>query len=297
MLLQNIANGQSFELLRVHDKGPERRALFRLTVAGDGGINYFDFILNNKSGTEEVEATDLFILLSGEKLSRSFRRVMVPIAAQMNRSFLQKLSGWENDFVKHANDIQQIGASMQRQNFQVVLATYKKLPKSLREDKNFLLVRLAAAQNIDDEEYLQCIKDYQRLFPDDPAIDFISVDGFVLKGEHKKAIECLERFEKTIGGDIAIRLMIANLMGLDGQYEKAEAIAMNALKERADFEDAYWTLISISLEQSDFKKTVVWLEKLESDFDIEFFAFHNIPEYAKFVASPEYTAWEAKRKG
>ena len=59
-------------------------------MVSDAGLNYHEWLLA-KSGTS-VLASDIYIYISGELLSETFRRSALPLAKEASRSFIERLT-------------------------------------------------------------------------------------------------------------------------------------------------------------------------------------------------------------
>ena len=195
--------GGSYELLRVRKKNDGYRAIFRLKLGNEGGINYHEVQIVKLKKGGKIQAADIYVYLTGEYLSQTMRRVMIPVAAQANRSILEKLSGKESEFIKNSDKIKRYAKLAKSKNGTSALAIYNQLPKSLKEDKNMLVLRIMASQNTLDVEkdYMAAMNDFRRLFPNDPALLLMSIDYYAVKGDAKKLEETFNNLDTAVGGD------------------------------------------------------------------------------------------------
>ena len=143
-----VKQGGRYELLRVHLGRGGRRALFRLSTV-EGFINYHDIVIYRDPGGK-LKVADMYIAVSGELLSETFRRGMIQLAAHENRSILQRLSGAQADFIKYSSEMQQMTGHAREGRHAEALAVYQTLPPSMQQDKSLLIVRIVAAQNVSD---------------------------------------------------------------------------------------------------------------------------------------------------
>jgi hypothetical protein len=287
--------GDGYKLLHIHWVGSQKRALFRL-LQGDGrGVNYHDLVLS-KGPDGRVRFTDMYIYMSCELISQTFRRGFIQVAANLNRGILTKLAGWENEFVENLPKIQQITAAVNEGRSQDALVRLKELPLELQKDKTVLLIRVRAAQQVNDTEYAAAIDDFRRYHPGDAAVDFLSIDGFTLKDQFDKALGCIDRLDKALGGDPYLNVlrsgMHMNLKDLPAAHQDAE----KAIAEEPTLQDGYWTLVTVTLLEQKFDETVKTLNALADKFHLAFKDLTTAPSFAEFVKSPQYREWLESRE-
>ena len=283
-----------FTFLRVHDgEDGSRRVMFR--ILADGGVNYVDFLLARRPGNR-VRAVDLFVFMSSELMSKTLRRAFVPVAAHANRGVLERLAGSEGEFMKNLPTIEKMNASLRDGRPKEVLAAYKTLPPGLRKDKNFQLMRLRAAQAVDEGEYAAAIEDLRKEHPDDPCIDMISIDGYTFKKDYRQAVACVDRLDKAIGGDPYLNVLRANLLLEVPDLDAADRAARAAVAAEPTLVDAYWTRVAVTLKRKDFAETARLLGQITRRFHIQVADLTAQPLYAEFVKSPEYEEWRKSQE-
>jgi hydrogenase maturation factor len=151
----------------------------------------------------------------GELLSRTARRIALGVLGQQP-GFLDRLLGHEVDIVRYGKEIQSLGELTQKREYQKVLATVRKLPERLQNQKFVLVHKLAAASQVDEAEYARTIAQWEKLFPRDPSLPLVSIDGYVLRKEYDMAIKVLETLNSSIGGDPYLLVLAAGQYNLKG---------------------------------------------------------------------------------
>jgi hypothetical protein len=292
-VVEAVQGGGSYRLLRVHDKGAEKLALFRMVLAG-GGVNYHDMTL--ALGPDgKVRAADVYVFLTAEKLSETLRRSFLPLAAEESKSLLAKLTGAESDFIKNIDKFGRIPEAIAAGRYREALDIYYQLPPSLRKDKSFLLLRLQAAMHAGDQAYLAAIRDFRAYHPHDPCVDIISIDKFILGKQYREASQAIDRLDAAVGGDPYLNVIRGNLHLLQNETGPAKAFAEKTLKADDTLIDAHWLLVSAALQERAFGEVTRFLRRIDEKFDVEFFDLETVPEYAEYVKSPEYQDWLKSR--
>jgi hypothetical protein len=287
---QKVAAGGTFDHLRTRTIEGERRALFRLVLPDEGGINYLEFPLARRpSGA--VLAPDVYVFLSGEFFSQTIRRLILPVAAHENRGLLERLQGEESEFVKSLGKLQQMAEQLRSQNAKGAMDTYRSLPASVRNEKPTLLVRLQAAQQLGEEEYAAAIEDIRRLYPKDASVDFVSIDAYLLKREFDQALGCVDRLDKAVDTDPYLNVLRANIHIAADDLAAARKAAETAAGAPQPHRDAHVTLIRVALAENRHDAARGHLETLLDKFGLDLGELTGAPEFAEFVKSPEHAKW------
>lgn len=292
---QGIGDAGSYKLLRVREVDGKPRALFRMLSDG-GGMNYHDMLLARLPG-DQIRVVDVFIYLSGEWLSETVRRAILPLIAEKDRSILGRLVQGESAYVASLVRIQGMSEHVMAGRFREALAAYRELPPEVQRDKTVMLTRFTAAVRLnDDEVYKAALEDFKTTFPDDPSIELLLVDYYFFRQEYPTVFGIIDRIEKAVGGDPYLHHLRANVAYAMGRLDEARKHAYQAIREEPELQDAYWVVVTVALEQENHKETAAFLSGLIDRFGIELPDLTTVPEYAKFVKSDVYRDWMAQRR-
>lgn len=92
-VVQGCTNGGSYSFVRLVQRGGEFRPLFRLCLPELSGINYHELVVVQT--VDGVKIADVDVYLSGECVSESLRRLVLPALAASNRGLKASLSASE----------------------------------------------------------------------------------------------------------------------------------------------------------------------------------------------------------
>lgn len=290
-ILAALQDSGTYSFLRMRRVDGRHRAVFRVVMGA--GFNYHEFILS--AGADDPRVQDLYVYGTGELMSQTIRRHAMNAFAS-SKGFVAKLLGTDREYLKNMDKMKTMKEHLDRGEFQEGLAVYEKLPSSLRSEKTYLIARLQlAAGSGDNDAYAKAIADFEKAHPKDPALDLLSIDGFLLKKQYAKAIASIDRIDKRVGGDPYLDTVRADVHIQAGDPVKAREHAERALKNDPRLQDALWSLVTISLNEKDWKETVRLLRRLEKDFgtaiDVE-----SVPLYEEFRKTPEYAEWKRTKK-
>jgi hypothetical protein len=284
----HAAGGGSYKFLRVRERGGQPSVLFRMV--SEAGLNYHEWLLAKSGGS--VLASDIYIYISGELLSETFRRSALPIAKEASRSFIERLTVAESEYVKNIDQLATMVDQMQQGRHADALATYARLPEVLRRDKGTLLLRYQAAAKTSEAELLKVVEDFRAYYPDDVCLDFLLIDYHVLRKEHHQVLEAIDRMDASVGGDAHLNLLRAESVYQQGDAARAFDLVRKANAADPDAIDPFWTLLGLAVLEKDHDKTLACLERLETRFGINMSGVAQAPEYEEFRKSPQGQKWQ-----
>ena len=283
-----VAGGGSYTLLRVHEVDGQPRALVRLLLPDGGGVNYHDFRMI-RSADGRVRADDLLIYMTGEFFSDTVAQLMNTMAARRPGAIGRAL-GQKDKSLEEMQELQKMQAATRAEDYAKALSIYDSLPQSLKEQKAVILLRIRAAMNTDDKAYEAAMADHLRLFPDDPAADFIGIDYHLLGGRIDECLDSVRSLNKKVQ-DPYLNNMMAGVMLEAGRAADAEKEAEKAIAAEPDMMDAHWMTMTASMQQKDFDAVLRDLKRMDKQFEMEWADLTTVPEFAPFVASPQHEMW------
>jgi hypothetical protein len=286
-IIQQCTNGASYRFLRARENDGQKTVLFRLN--GPSGINYHEYLLTNAGG--RLRASDAIIYLAGERMSEIFRRSAIPLAQQLPKMWLDRLTKPQSTYIANFRNVSKMAEKLREQRPDEALAIYRQLPAELQRDKNVLMIRYQAAVAASDLELIAALEDFRRHHPNDVCLDFLLIDYYIVRREFAKALEAINRVDKSVGGDPFLDSLRADVVFRQGDSAKAFQFAENAVNGVKDVADPVYTLIGLSLEAKDHARTLAGLRLLEVRFQVRFADLKTVPEYAEFVKSPQGAEW------
>jgi tetratricopeptide (TPR) repeat protein len=297
LITQQVKDGGSYSVLRVRVVDGRPRALLRL-VSPEGAVNYHEYTLA-RSPDGQIVTEDIYVYASGEPLTKTFRRLMLGYIAEKKKGAIDKLNGSEQLLTKHIEDLTKMSQQVRNGQHKEALETFRKLPAELQKNKIFQIIAIRAAQGADDDkEYLAELERFRRNYPDDPAVDLISIDYFYLKKEYAEAIKTVERVDKSLGGDPYLMALKANMLLEAKKYKEARETAEKAIKDDPKLALAYLVRAAISAQEKNHKDALVWLKKLveATEVELDLAMDERFDEFVKTPQFKELNKWIAGRK-
>ena len=237
-LMEAVKEGGTYTLLRIHDVGDQRRALFRL-IGAESGFNYHDLIYEEPFA-DVIVFIDWYDFSTGELYSDYLRRSYLATVSEADPSLLEGLRGWEGTYAKHIDDFLLLGQSARDQP-QVTLDAFNGLADELKREKKILIYRLVAATRLGDrEEYEKALQDLGKFYPDDPSVDMMLINYHVARDEYDEAIEAINRLEKAVGGDPYLDVVRYDVYRDSGDQRKARKYGAAAVKKGSSGLSVLW---------------------------------------------------------
>ena len=289
-VIQNAKAGGQFDYLRTRISHGRQVILFRMIGAGAQGVNYIEFII--KQGPDrKVRAANIYPYMSGEFTTESIRRALLPAAASASRSFLAKLVTKEQDFVLDIPKIKPIADAIIQGKKKEAMRLLDELRPETRKTKMVLLLRTQAAQAAGEKEYLATLEEFRSLFPNDACLDLQLIDYYTLTKKPEEALKCIDRLDRSVGGDPYLNYMRASLATERGDRAEARRLGELVVKEEPSFKQAYFFLLGLSLQDKQHIETLTQLKRLHEKQGVTFKDLSTVKEYADFVKSAQYKEW------
>jgi tetratricopeptide (TPR) repeat protein len=299
-LIDGARKGNSFKFIRCRRRGSDWVAIYRKRGA-DGATDYLEFYLQaDKAGDQHF--VDTFDLAQGSRSTETLRRIYLDAVIKQDKNAVANVGAKEREMMDNADRVQEMTTDVTTGKFQAALDIYKKLPASVQHDKHALHWRVMALDQLGEPyaaDYKAAIEDCQKYLPNDPSMDFLALDHFLLQKQFKQAHEALDRLAAYTGDDGNWHFMHGNIYTMSGvKTDRALAIGeyKKALAIEPDFDPTYWSLITVYLQDKKYADVATTLTAFQHNTGREVADLTTLDDYADFVQSPEGKAWIAQQK-
>jgi hypothetical protein len=294
-VLELANRGASYTFLRRHTVGNRARLLFRLLLPDGSGLDYHDVVID-RSTDGPIRGSDIHDFARGELISQTARRSYIVYLAQLSEAAEARLHGVEKEYLANVAKVEWMNKLVRDGGYRQVITLYNQLPPSLQKDKNVLLTRLQAAQNLSPEDFSEAVGDFRAFQGRDPCIDLFSIQYYLQKKDYAKALEMVDRVEKAVEGDPYLHVLRSNIHLEAGEAVSARKAAERAVLEEPTLQEAYWALVAVSLYEKKFDETLHLLQEIDGKFATKFPDFDALEIYAEFIKSPQYREWVKSRQ-
>jgi len=292
LLTENVRRGGKFKFIRLHKKGDETRALFRMLV--EGGFNYFDFLLSSRGGA--VKIADVYVFSAGELLSESVSRDTLAILGHRDKRVAAVLSQPERDYMEYLPKVRAIRSAMRRHDPDRALTLYLRLPRTVQTQRNVALLRVYAgiAKGWDSVECERALAHMRRHFPESTALHMLLFQYHNERKEYAESLEVVAALEKTTGDTAYMAYLRGNVFYMQKRIRHARSALREAVRADPALEDAHSALVTINLQLEDWKAVSRRLTELQK-LGVKFGDLTKIPVYSEYVKTPEYEEWKSAR--
>lgn len=264
--------------LRVLPRDGKQTLLYRSTT--DDSLNYIEFYAGT-GADGAVKVDDIYIYTNGQTL--------VQTLAQM----IDVLMGDTSVVSAFENISEQISTDPAK-----AMASLEAMPQKAQKTKPLQLLKIQAASGIDDATYESAISEYEKLFPGDPSLNLVSIDGFIVRKNYTAALETIDRLDKSVGGDDYLDELRVSLLLEEGKdLGRATAIAEKSLQTNPESEDAHYLLLGVHVANQNFGGAVAVMQMMGERFELVFeeeVLDPSDPNYVALKASPEWEAYKSK---
>lgn len=292
LMTNNLGEQTRLTFVKTRTVNNEHRALMRVDMR-DRGMSYIDFILD-KDSQGRIKIIDWHDYAQGQLYSTSLRQALVFMLPRDNSLFATILGeSWiDNDSIERFSELSYLAVN---HNYNQWLKQYRDLPDSLKYSRIILVTRVLIASAAGAEsEYRSALKDVCTHVGDDPALSLMLVDHYLNERNYDAAHRALDRLSEYTGGDAAIDLLKANVYLTEKNYLESIKHSQLAIMEDSSLEDAYWTLLAVSIHADHYDTAVETLLQLERQFGHAFDPdqIANIKGYEKFASSSIFADWK-----
>jgi tetratricopeptide (TPR) repeat protein len=281
-----------YQLLRVRPVQGKQRALFRLI--SPAGVNYHDLELAPAKDGKSQRVVDIFIFMSGEWVTQSWRRGCLTVAAHEQSAALDRMTPAQRAFIENLPKITELSTAASSKDHARALAIYRALPPAAQTERNVMMLYYGAASIAGGDEYARALDAVKKAFPGDPSLDLLLFDDYFLKKQYDGALAAIGRVRRALGGDAYLDFLEGNVLYAKGDHAAAKVRLNRAIATEPALVEPYWTLITISLEQRTHDETARLLERVEVTAKVELQDVASVAEYAEFAKSKAYAQWKQR---
>jgi len=289
-LADNMKSGGGYAFLRLHIVKGELRAMFRMT--GKTGLNYHDMVLKVGPG-DTVRVVDMYIATTGEELSDSYHRVLLPLVAEVDKGALARLTEGESEYVKNIGGARDMGLKVLNKDYSGVHAIYEGLPVSLQSEQIVMLYDLQSLVHIDLKLYAQAMDRYEKAFPDSPSLSLLRIDSTMLAKDWTGMLATIDKLDKQVGGDIFLNVFRVTALQSLGRGDEALAAGEECLKVYPHCTEAYVALLQALAMQKNWVGTKDMMERMLA-YSGKFLPTMTLdPVFSEFIKTQEFAEFES----
>lgn len=261
----------------------------------NGGSNYYELAIKKINGRYLIQ--DIFIAANARNLTETI--------GQATAMMLDQPSGWIASLVdeegSRENIVKIVTESInyrKKGDFESMYAALQKLPEKIKYTDTVHLMIVMASSNMDEKIYRKELSIFAKHQGKNPRYTFMLIDHYFYNEEYDLVLDSIDKILNRYKTDASLLTLKANTLFMMKEYTKAYASVQLALDVEPEFEDAYWSGVTISLDEKDYKGAIKWLKMYENEFDYSFDQenFENQDLYKDLIASAEFDSWMQSKK-
>ncbi len=294
LITSQIEDGGSYTIIDTSAEEGRAHVLFRLEQS-NGGFNYHDILLEESQ--DAFVGKEIRIAVSGENLSTTLRRSLVPLLAAESSTFL----GFSAESTAELTSIEQVAEmsnALAAGDYPLVLSSYQRLSEATKKTISPQLMRVGALAQLyransdrdGMETYLAAIDEFDGLFPGNAAVGFVLYDAAIIQEDEQLLMRSYAAMQEWTGGDPWLNMVTARVLHSFGNTSKAHEILRAAGDVDFGTLKAHRTALRITLAAEDHEATMRHLVRLKEQYHANLGAVPDLGGWDAFESSPQYRA-------
>ena len=244
-IVKALSDQDNFEFIKHYVKENKHHLIFRMFTTKDESLNYHDYEILKAGG--KCKIADAYIYLTGETIAETMHNMFNSLFQESLE--LDKYT--EDEKLKAINELKEVRVLMQKGNIDGAKKLYETLPNYLKKTKTALLINVIICSRLTISEYSEAIKEFKELFPDEPNMNLIMIDGYFLQKDYIKVLAAVNALDAQINKDPFLdyhRYLAYNL--LEDKISSLSCLK-RLVKNMPNFQKGYIELIAVDLKNKN----------------------------------------------
>lgn len=251
-MVNSLSKKGTYQLVKQYEKDGKQHVLFRMY--DDGSLNYHDIELV-KTG-KEVKIGDIFVYTSGEYLSETIKNLFEQMKGMMeNKSATPESRAF-------ITDMPRMRELMNQKRYEEAIGIYDRLPSNIKQLRAVQIIHILISSGLEDQEkYSESIEQYKSLYPNEPNMHLLLLDGYLMKKEYDQALYSVNEMDRMINKDPFLDYYRSLIYKLKEDNANRKLHIERLMKNMPDSEDGMLELIAVYLEEKNKAAADEWIEK------------------------------------
>lgn len=252
-IIKGLGESGHYQFVKHYEKDKVQHLIFRLY--SDDGINYHDFEISKTKG--KLGIADMYIYLSGENLSKTISGLMA--------TFSEKPKSEEPKALKEINAVNRIREYMSQKENEKAMNLYNSLSPDIKDQRAVQLIYIQLCQLQGEEQYMKAMDDFQTRYPNDPNVNLLMIDNYLLKKEFGKALDAINKLDSYIDSDPFLDYYRALISNMNQKPDDARKYLEKLHTNMPQFGDGVVELIANYITAGDNDKARVLVKEYEAN--------------------------------
>jgi tetratricopeptide (TPR) repeat protein len=144
------------------------------------------------------------------------------------------------------------------------LDIYNRMSDKIKNIRMFQIIHIEICSGLTDEEYDKAIKDYEKLYPNEPNMHLLQIDEYTVRKDYPKALNAVNELDKMIDKDPLLDYHRAMCYTLMKDTARRVECLERLVKNMPDFEDGIIELIASYFSTKEFEKAKPLVDNFKS---------------------------------
>lgn len=286
---KELIEGGDYRLVNINQRSGDSFALFRL-INSDESFNYH--LIRLRKVRDRVRGDQFFVAITGEEMADTFRTLFAPAIASMGLA--GKLSGKQKEYNDAMEQLAAMKAAVDSGKLNRALKIYDQLPESVKYTKVAMIQRITATSIENERAYQIVVDEFLEAFPGDSAGGMMTLEAGCVRNDPKLIKQGYQTLNEWTGGDPYLDLMVGANLANFGELEQAIQLTNSIDPATTGVGSSHAFKMTIAMEAEDHDETLKQLRALSNVYGYEFSDLRKVPDFAKFVDSPQFEQWQAE---
>jgi hypothetical protein len=256
-ILRSMGKTGTYEFLRHYEKDKHHHIVYRLFA--DDGLNYYDIELVKYNN--EIKASDIFMLTSGEPLSKTLAHTLMLFTKHENEK--------KGKATQYQDHLREIKALIREHQFEDAKKYFEKLPASFKREKIFMIMNISICSNLGNDLHKQALVQLESKFPNDPSTQLFLIDSYLLDKDYDHALKAVNIIDSSVKIDPFLNYFRGNICSQKNDHAAAIVYYELLRKQKPGFADGIIELINsyIMTGENDKAKKLIAEYSANKKFD------------------------------
>lgn len=255
-ITKEIENGAYYNLVNYEYNIVERSyyIMFRI-YSEETGVNYHDYRVCTDG--INIKFNDIYIYLTAEHLSKTFQHLL--LGSMPKKSYVSNFFGInQNDDILVVNTARKL---MRQGNYKKAYEKILEIDGPLANEKFILIIKSMIASGVSDKLYEENLKEFAKLFPNDPTLYLKQIDYYFLKENYPMVHEKIDKLIFETEDDF-LYIIKAKVFLMTKDYENADSHYSYMIENYPDLIEGYFGYISSLTYQERFTEALKIIDNL-----------------------------------
>ena len=246
-MISSLNDDDSYDFIKYYNLNGKHHIIFRVFSNKSKGLNYQDYEIIKKS--DKCKIADAYIYTTGETLAETIHNMYT----SLYKKSTQDPGGNDKD-VAYLKSIGEMRMLVQKGKATEAKQIFNELPPYLKNTKVVLILNLYICSHLSLEDYDTAIKEFMTIFPNEPNMSLLMIDGYYLQKDYPKMLLAVNTLDAQINKDPLLdyhRYLSYNLLG---QKDSSMFCLKRLMHNMPDFQQAYLELITIDINEGHNKE-------------------------------------------